>query len=213
MMGDQIVSSTSLSNDVSSWSPVLSKLTGQKNALVAEDPSEAEVFCYGVIECGGNCFSLTGLATLNQTTVVTQFIGMGRVDRSSFRQFIEVLAHELAHNHRRKHTSSEDVGWSCGFPEGVDRNYPYNTLGASCGRIGKTGYDHSVHRLIDQERYRDLMTYCRDRWISDDRYKKIYECQARLTQRSSKSEDGRSEQGQREGVMVYGELLCKENGS
>ncbi len=71
-----------------------------------------------------------------------------------------VMAHELGHNLSLWHAP-------CGGPANVDPDYPYED-----GSIGAWGYDHRGDSLIDKDRAKDLMTYCRPEWVSDYHFEK-----------------------------------------
>lgn len=207
--GATLISSTSLSDDVSSWAPVLSELANKKNTLIPRDSAEEGVFYFGVIDCEGNCPQLAGLATLNLTPVIAQLTGMARVDRMSPRAFAEVVAHEIGHNHGRRHVNASDARGRCGFPEDVDPNYPYNSPGSVYGLINKTGYHHDEYRLLEGARYHDMMSYCTELWISDYTYTRLYRFQERLYENTSENKKAQSEGV--EGVMIYGDLSYGEH--
>ena len=67
---------------------------------------------------------------------------------------VSTVAHELGHNMSLFHAP-------CGNPKFVDGSYPYRD-----GSIGSWGYDFRSEKLVPPSR-RDLMSYCRPRWISD----------------------------------------------
>lgn len=66
-------------------------------------------------------------------------------------------AHEFGHTWNRLHAP-------CGGPLNVDPDFPY--VGAA---IGQYGFDMATSQLIDPIT-RDLMSYCRPRWVSDYTY-------------------------------------------
>jgi hypothetical protein len=69
------------------------------------------------------------------------------------------LAHEIGHNMGRYHSP-------CGGPTGVDPGYPYHNA-----NLGTYGFDVARGALISPAGdHRDLMSYCRPRWISDYTY-------------------------------------------
>ena len=76
--------------------------------------------------------------------------------RSSFSVPIaSVIAHELGHNMKLFHAP-------CGNPAFVDAGFPY-----SDGSIGAWGYDFRDGGYLVAPATRDLMSYCRPKWISD----------------------------------------------
>ncbi len=75
--------------------------------------------------------------------------------RSSFSQPLSrTVAHELGHNLSLSHAP-------CGGAAGPDPRYPHPT-----GVIGAWGYDRDTKTLVSPYTP-DLMTYCRNHWISD----------------------------------------------
>lgn len=70
----------------------------------------------------------------------------------------ETAAHELGHNFGLPHAP-------CGGPSSPDPQFPYAT-----GSIGTFGYSLSRGDLFDPATTKDLMSYCRPRWISDYNY-------------------------------------------
>ena len=69
-------------------------------------------------------------------------------------------AHEFGHNWGRYHSP-------CGNPNSVDPEYPY--IGAT---LGAYGFDLRSETLIGPSA-RDLMSYCRPRWVSDYTYLRV----------------------------------------
>ncbi|HEY0706689.1 MAG TPA: hypothetical protein VGG33_07830 [Polyangia bacterium] len=67
------------------------------------------------------------------------------------------VAHELGHNHGRQHAPG------CGAA-GPDAMYPYKT---PAGDMGVNGFSLSTMTLKPRAMFRELMSYCRPRWISD----------------------------------------------
>jgi Leucine-rich repeat (LRR) protein len=66
-----------------------------------------------------------------------------------------ILAHELGHNFGRNHVD-------CGKPDNPDRNYPY--AGNSTGSVGLAP-DFTALRSPDE--YKDVMSYCSPKHVSD----------------------------------------------
>lgn len=71
------------------------------------------------------------------------------------------LAHELGHNFGRYHSP-------CGNPSGVDGKFPYREAS-----IGAFGYDFVNLEVKTPDRDKDLMSYCRPRWISDYTFQQV----------------------------------------
>ena len=87
-------------------------------------------------------------------------VAIGAEDRPS------TIAHEIGHNLSLPHAP-------CGGPSGADGRFPYED-----GSIGQFGYDPGSGRVLDPERYVDLMSYCDPVWISDYNYMKVFEYRA-----------------------------------
>jgi len=66
-----------------------------------------------------------------------------------------IYAHELGHNQNLSHAP-------CGGAGGPDPDFPEDD-----GSIGIWGYDVFGARLMDPDRYKDLMGYCNPDWVSD----------------------------------------------
>ena len=132
----------------------------------------------------------------------------------SARKFAEVLAHELGHNHGRKHVDAIDSE-DCWSSVNHDRDYPFNSEGAY-GQIGKTGYHHFDHRLIQKDGFHDMMTYCEQTWISNYTYSALYDFKDELDhfyQQVYKNDHEQHEHESSEGLMVYGKLIHKDDGT
>jgi hypothetical protein len=71
------------------------------------------------------------------------------------------LAHELGHNFGRWHSP-------CGNPSGVDAAYPH-----ADATLGAYGMHVSAGAVVAPSAARDLMSYCRPRWISDYTYEAV----------------------------------------
>jgi hypothetical protein len=71
------------------------------------------------------------------------------------------LAHELGHNFGRWHSP-------CGNPSGVDAAYPH-----ADATLGAYGMHVSAGAVVAPTAARDLLSYCRPRWISDYTYEAV----------------------------------------
>ena len=97
-----------------------------------------------------------------------------------------IIAHELGHNFSLVHPP-------CGVPFG-DPSYPYPV-----GSVGAWGYDFNRARLVPPG-WRDLMSYCSPRWISD------YSFTNALRFRLTTEEDDRASNAaaQTRGLLLWG---------
>jgi hypothetical protein len=71
------------------------------------------------------------------------------------------FAHEIGHNHGRNHAPA------CGAA-GADMMFPY-----MMGAIGVNGFSLSTGALKSKAMFKELMGYCRPRWISDFTWKQL----------------------------------------
>lgn len=71
-----------------------------------------------------------------------------------------IMAHELGHNLNLKHIN-------CGTPPNADLRYPYN--GNSTGSVG---INSTLTELRQPNSYRDVMSYCSPKHVSDYHYEK-----------------------------------------
>lgn len=78
-------------------------------------------------------------------------------------------AHELGHNHGRSHAPG------CGA-SGAEVTYPYKSIP---GDMGTNGFSLSTNTLKPKAMFRELMSYCRPRWISDYQWGK-FEARVRI---------------------------------
>ncbi|HEY0712417.1 MAG TPA: M66 family metalloprotease, partial [Polyangia bacterium] len=89
------------------------------------------------------------------------------------------FAHEIGHNHGLSHMPG------CGA-SGSDNSYPYVPNMAPegvtwpAGFMGVNGYSISTNTFKSSAMFRELMSYCRPRWISDYVYNK-FEARVRQT--------------------------------
>ncbi len=85
-------------------------------------------------------------------TVVSQRV----VDGNS-----NTMAHEIGHNHGRNHAPA------CGA-SGADMMFPY-----MAGNMGVNGFSMTTLTLKSKSSFKELMGYCRPRWISDYTWKML----------------------------------------
>ena len=184
--------SVSIGSSTDVWVTILEDLIELKNTEVSSNSALKDVFYYGVFNATGSP-SLAGLAYINNisnfnsSTWEPNLIGMGLVDGITTESFYQIAAHELGHNHGRKHISgSDETNAYCGTPDNSDSDYTYNANG-DYGRIGKTGFNDRKFTLYQKELYHDIMSYCSRQWISDYTYKGVYDFESKLDTLYSRS--------------------------
>jgi hypothetical protein len=104
-------------------------------------------FSFSGTSSGSNSSPTSGCRAVSLTVVngATAYID-GNVD---------TVAHELGHNHGQRHVDA------CGAA-GPDPTFPYMD-----GFLGVQGYSFSENALKPTSMFKELMGYCRPRWISD----------------------------------------------
>jgi hypothetical protein len=132
-------------NTSQGWSTILNEL----RVLRTLDSSGR--YYYGIMDAGPSP-SLLGIGYLGQPAA----LGFDVLPEAA-----GTLAHELGHNFDRRHTP-------CGNPAGPDPAYPYAEAA-----IGVFGYDLSSGVVKTPTADKDLMSYCRPRWVSDYTYQAV----------------------------------------
>lgn len=134
------------------WSALLRAVANLKFA----DAAPAQELYYGLIPLGP------------EDNVPVIYGGLGFVGMRAAIGLVstpETTAHEIGHNLGLLHAP-------CGNPSAVDASYPYSNA-----QIGEYGVDVAEGRLLAPGLYRDLMSYCGPRWISDYHYLKVFQNQ------------------------------------
>ena len=194
------------------WSNVLSDVQVQKDIDVASDSTLADVFYYGVIESSStDAYGVGGLAytniNLDFNAQAPWLVAIGRIDEIGLQKFYEIAAHEIGHNHGRKHVATTgETNDNCGTPADPDGAYPY-----ALGRISKTGFSSVAYNLLEKDYYHDIMSYCDRYWISDYNFKAIYNFEVLLDTFYSRSTNPNAYLAsplvvRTSGNMIYGDV-------
>ncbi|HEY6559180.1 MAG TPA: M66 family metalloprotease [Polyangiaceae bacterium] len=148
------------------WSTMLDQVRAQRQS---DAPPDA-VYYYGLVRptdslaeyCAYGC--TTGMGYLAEATQPSAraAVGLGFGDEES----TTTLAHELGHNHGRRHSPCS-MG---GSVKDVDASYPYEE-----GYVGVWGYDPRSHTLLHPWWATDVMGYCKYKWVSDYTYAALTE--------------------------------------
>jgi hypothetical protein len=148
------------------WSELLQGILNLRRS----EGAARNVYYYGVVTpadsmaryCNRGC--VAGLSTLSSnpgTDYVRGSIGLGFAGDNA----VGTMVHEVGHAHGRRHAP-------CGLGQNqeADPEYPY-----AGGVLGVWGYDLNRKILIDPDEYKDLMSYCDPRWISDYQYRALFD--------------------------------------
>jgi hypothetical protein len=143
------------------WSAMLDAVT-----TVWQTEGSPDIYYYGLIKvyCGGGC--IAGLGWIGWP-VATGFDGFG----TSHSGASETHAHEVGHNHGRRHAAG------CGA-SGTDASFPY-VYADSKARLGNDTYQNYGFNIDTQAIYAyagnyDYMSYCDPTWTSDYTYEAIW---------------------------------------
>jgi hypothetical protein len=124
-------------------------------------------YYYGLVKvyCGGGC--IAGIGWIGWTRAAVGFDGTN----ASHNGAGEVLAHEIGHNHGRRHAPG------CGAT-GVDASFPYVSGGK--GYIGSDPQPNYGFNILSQaiyvyNTYIDFMSYCGPEWVSDYTYEALHD--------------------------------------
>ena len=143
------------------WNRLLNEVTTLKSTESA--PASLVYYALIPISNGTSTWFSSGIAGIGWVGSRTS-VGLNTSSSAS-----QIAAHEIGHNMGMWHTP-------CGNPSGVDPNYPYPD-----GSIGQVGLDITSGTLYNPGSFRDMMTYCNPKWISDYTYKTIYQAQVQYS--------------------------------
>ncbi|MBI2566803.1 MAG: hypothetical protein HYV63_07220 [Candidatus Schekmanbacteria bacterium] len=152
-----------VSSDGTNWDAVLDFVTDIRGM----ETSAPNRYYYGVFYPGYD-YGVVGLGWMPYYPSSPLPVAVG-TDRSFAAG--ETGAHEIGHNHGRRHVAASGSG--CGTPSGTDASYPYAN-----GIIGVVGWRAGATELYGKAAYRDYMSYCNTTWISDYNYKAFYDWDA-----------------------------------
>jgi hypothetical protein len=150
-------------SDGSGWSAMLNAFAD----LRANDNAAADEYYFGVFQpasshsafCGGQaCIGGLGFTAPASSSYHRAAIGLGY----SGNTYVEIALHEVGHLHGRGHAPCNT--------NGSDTNFPYPN-----GALGGWGYDLLSGSLVSPSNHKDLMGYCKPRWISDYNFGNLFD--------------------------------------
>jgi Metallo-peptidase family M12B Reprolysin-like len=144
----------------------------QLRALRAAEAPDPDIYYFGLMKpvstlreyCGDSCTMGIGYVAGAQPSSANARVALaaGFGDRVS----IEVMPHEIGHNHGRNHSPCVVMGATIA---GIDLSFPY-----ADGRDGVYGWDLRSMTLMSPGQA-DIMGYCNSKWISDYTYQGLVE--------------------------------------
>ncbi|MCW5814454.1 MAG: hypothetical protein KIT84_25730 [Labilithrix sp.] len=150
--------------------------------LRRKDKAKDDVYYYGSMMttksfatfCSAGC--VAGLSTVAddyRASALRASIGVGYPGQ----QAAETMAHEIGHAHGREHAPCGPGGQ---MPQGIDASFPHD--GA---KLGVWGYDIFSKTFHSPDIGHDMMSYCKDEWVSDYTYNALAKRLAELNKLSS----------------------------
>ena len=145
------------------WSAMLNGLAD----LRQNDNAPTDEYYYGVFQpasshtafCGGNaCIGGLGFTAPANSPYHRAAIGLGYTGDT----YVDFAVHEVGHLHGRGHAPCNTSGTDTGFP------YPD-------GGLGVWGYHLLDGNLVSPSNHRDMMGYCKPRWISDYNFANLFD--------------------------------------
>jgi hypothetical protein len=153
-------SGTGPTPSLADWENMLNVIT-----TIWDNAGNPNNYYYGLlsIDCSGGC--IAGIGWIGGNKAAVGFSGFGSAHTAAS----ETHAHEVGHNHGRRHTPG------CG-PAGVDPLYPYTG-----GAIGNSSHQNFGFDIVTLQIYPyasptayDIMDYCDNQWVSDYTYNGLY---------------------------------------
>ena len=145
------------------WSAMLNGLAD----LRQNDNVPADEYYYGIFQpasshtafCGGNaCIGGLGFTAPANSPYHRAAIGLGYTGDT----YVDFAVHEVGHLHGRGHAPCNTSGTDAGFPY-------------SDGGLGVWGYHLLDGALVSPSNHRDMMGYCKPRWISDYNFANLFD--------------------------------------
>jgi hypothetical protein len=144
------------------WSELLDAIRD----LRSQDRQPSDVYYYGLVNpadsfaayCKQSCIGGIAFNAPANGAMYRSGVGLGFSGSSTT---TEAMAHEIGHEHGRGHSP-------CGTTNGTEPDYP-----VAEGGIGAWGYDLISKVLYSPLERKDLMGYCKPRWISDYTYQQL----------------------------------------
>ena len=150
------------------WEEILSGFNNMRTQEL--NNQNCNRFYYGLIKNGTG---IGGLAYINSPggDCNSRLSGIGLVKKQAVGN---IAAHELGHNHGRKHVD-HGTNPACSDITNTDDNYPNATA-----HTDSVGYDFFKHRLMAPSTHYDIMSYCDPAWVSDYTYRNLRAFQEQL---------------------------------
>jgi hypothetical protein len=151
------------------WNTLVEQIRNQR---MADAPTD-DVYYYGMVQptvtlteyCKGGCTAGIGYVTPLTQASTRAAVGLAYSDEIS----ASTMAHELGHNHGRKHSPC---------PSGISGSD--ETLANA--KVGSWGYDERNDAFWNPDTTLDVMSYCIPKWISTSTYRGLTERVAKVNE-------------------------------